>query len=313
MHHRLQSTVIQIFKLTLAACLIYWLIHSGRLDFNSLTQLLHWQFLIPCMACTGLSLFIASERWRKLLLAQNLIVPIASTFKITLIGTLFNFAMPGGVGGDVMRGFYMAKINQQSKTAAAISVFVDRLVGLYAMIILALVAMLFFSQTFEKPELKVTFVLLTVVFVVFTACWILLLSKRFHQKQWIKNPKFLNIYESFVVYQNHKNLFFQAFALSMVSQIVSFFFFIFAGHGLGYPDVAIGVYFFVVPLGFMLISIPISIAGIGVGQAAFLFLFNMVLSTKSQIGPAVITAYQVSLFLYGLVGSYFYLSFKKQV
>jgi uncharacterized protein (TIRG00374 family) len=310
---RLKSSLILILKLSIAFGLIFWLIHSGKLEFKSLIQLLRWQYLIPCMACTGLSLLIASERWRKLLLAQNIQMTPLLTFKLTLIGTFFNFMFPGGVGGDVVRGFYITKINHQAKTGAALSVFMDRLIGLYVMILIALVAMLFFPQTFERVELKTTFIFLLVVFLVYTFCWFLLLSKRFHQKQWIQNPKFFKLYESSIIYQNHKKLFFEALILSAISQIFAFTFLIFAGYGLGYTEIPVDVYFLVAPLGYILIALPISIAGIGVGQAAFLFLFDLVLRTKTQLGPSTITAYQVSLFLYGLMGSYFYISFKKQI
>ncbi len=305
-----KSVLNLIFKLLLAVFIIYWLVASGRFHFKGLATLLRWQYLIPCMACVGINIFLSGERWRRLLLAQKIQMPVAATLKITLIGTFFNYIMPGGVGGDLIRGFYMAKMNEHAKTGAAISVLVDRLVGLYIMILMAIVAMLFYKQTFEQKELKIIFFFLFAAAILFSFFWAILFSKKNHQKQWIQSSKFSKLYNSFICYQQHKKYFLEAMILSLVAQVISFYFFIFAGHGLGYTDIPVSVYFFVLPLGFILIAIPISIAGIGVGQAAFLFLFDLALSQKSQIGPMVITAYQIAVFLFGLLGAYFYISLK---
>ncbi len=72
-------------------------------------------------------------------------------------------------------------------------------------------------------------------------------------------------------------------------------------------DVHWQAYFFVVPIGQMLTAIPISPAGVGVGQAAFYFLFNIYLGHQSQLGPTVMTVGQVMMFGFGIIGAYFYL------
>jgi len=71
-------------------------------------------------------------------------------------------------------------------------------------------------------------------------------------------------------------------------------------------------YFFIVPLGMITMSIPITPAGIGVGQAAFLKLFEWSLGTKTTIGADAVTIWQVLAIAISLVGSYFYVSYAKK-
>jgi hypothetical protein len=66
-------------------------------------------------------------------------------------------------------------------------------------------------------------------------------------------------------------------------------------------------FFFVAPLGFVLSAIPISPAGIGLGQAAFFFLFNAYLGQKTSIGPTCITVLQFATFCLSLFGLVFYI------
>jgi len=323
MPRRLKHQLIQLVKITFAIGLIAWLVHSGRFDFASLTNLLQPSLLIPCLVCIGLAFVFANERWRILLQAHELTAHMTfrSLFKLTLIGNFFNFAMPGGIGGDLIKAYYITQHNPQAKTFSVVSIVVDRLAGLYATIIMAIFAIcLYLNKSLEHAELRIALSFLVFLFLGFTFFWFFILSEKIHEHSWAqkliglfsKSKKLFSVYESCISYRKHKRLFFKAVVLSLVSQFFTIIFFIFAGRGLGFSEVPTIAYFFVVPLGFMLTALPISVAGIGVGQAAFLFLFNMALGTKTQVGPTTITAYQVLLFAYGLVGAVFYLAMRRR-
>jgi glycosyltransferase 2 family protein len=66
-----------------------------------------------------------------------------------------------------------------------------------------------------------------------------------------------------------------------------------------------------VPLGFIIMALPISVAGVGIGQAAFFFLFKAYTGHESQIGPNGITAYQLLQLALGLIGAVMYLQRRK--
>jgi uncharacterized membrane protein YbhN (UPF0104 family) len=60
----------------------------------------------------------------------------------------------------------------------------------------------------------------------------------------------------------------------------------------------------------MATAIPISPAGVGIGQAAFFFLFNEYLGHESDLGSVVITTYQIAQFILSLSGAIFNLARK---
>lgn len=94
----------------------------------------------------GLLLFITavitnSIKWYILLRAQGVDIPFQAVNNYTFVGQFFNNFLPANVGGDVMRGFGLARYTARN-TDAAVSVIVDRLIGLMAFMFTAVVAAL---------------------------------------------------------------------------------------------------------------------------------------------------------------------------
>jgi uncharacterized membrane protein YbhN (UPF0104 family) len=56
----------------------------------------------------------------------------------------------------------------------------------------------------------------------------------------------------------------------------------------------------------MFTAIPISPAGIGVGQAVFHFLYGEILGTSSTLGATAISVVQILNLLMGLIGAFFF-------
>jgi len=321
MRKTVKNTITQVLKLTFALGLIYWLIQSDRLDFNTLSRLLQPIFLIPCLLCVGLSLVIGVERWRHFLKSQNISIPFFQAFQLSLIGVFFNFAMPGGVGGDLIKGYYITRTSPNAKVAAAVTVLLDRLIGLLAMSLIALVVMLFkWDMVREQRELMFIFILVLGVTGGSMLIWTLIFSRRLYNLGWIekilkllpRSHTLLRTYNSVADYRHTKQVFFSTLFLSFAAQMAAIGFFVFAGRALGY-DVPASIYFVVIPIAFMVQSIPLSPGGIGVGQTASFFLFNLMQPDSGSVGTLTTTAHQISLFLFGLVGAYFYLGISKKL
>lgn len=321
MQKTLKNTVSQLLKLAFSLGLIYWLIRSDRLDFNALSRLLQPIFLIPCLLCVGLSLAIGVERWRHFLKSQKLNIPFLQAFQLSLIGVFFNFSMPGGVGGDLIKGYYITRSSPHAKTAAAVTVLLDRLIGLLAMSFIALGVMLFkWDVVRSQKELMFILFLVSGVTAGSMLVWSLIFSRRLYNLGWIEKilrrlPRshlLLKTYNSVADYRHSKKVFFSTLFLSFAAQVASIFFFVFAGKALGY-DVPLSTYFVAVPIAFMVQSVPLSPGGIGVGQTASFFLFNLLQPDSGPVGSLTTTAHQISLFLFGLVGAYFYLGISKKL
>lgn len=319
MKSKVKSYAMNVMKLLFAGSLIYWLVTSGKLSLTSLQRLASPMVFLICFLLIGINLIVCSERWRKLLQSQNLQSSFLETFRLTLIGIFFNYVIPGGVGGDVVKGYYIVRKNPHAKTAAAITVAMDRFVGLYAMMFLSLFVMfLDWNQVTSQLQLKWIFLLLLALFIGFSLFWTLIFSKRISSNNLIhrllsglpKAEHLLQLYASFAKYSETKKIIFTTFFYSLIAQSMAVVFFMYVGSALGFAQVSLHTYFFVVPIGFMVTAVPISPAGVGVGQTAFYFLFGLAQPDSAQLGAVGITAMQVFYFIYGLAGAWFYVSSK---
>jgi uncharacterized membrane protein YbhN (UPF0104 family) len=76
-------------------------------------------------------------RWRMVLQVQGLDLSFGRALEITLVAHFFNSFLLGATGGDLMKAYYAARETHHRKTEAVVTVFVDRLVGLWAMVLFA--------------------------------------------------------------------------------------------------------------------------------------------------------------------------------
>lgn len=319
---KVKNLLILALKLILAVGLIAWLVSSGKLDFYTLKNLLEPHWILIGLSIVATNWFFAAERWRGILQTQGFSMSSWQTMRLTMIGGFFNFAIPGGVGGDVVKGYYLARDNPQDRLRAVVTIAIDRLLGLFSMVLMALIVMTYdYKLVLSRPELRFIGAGLIALFLGFMMFWVLIFSRRLVNSGVVikileKLPlseTTTKIYHSFAVYKDIKKAFFKAIMWSFLSQVAGISLFIFNGWVLGFNDVSLHTYFFVVPLGFMVMAIPISPAGVGVGQAAFYFLFNLTLQNPSSIGSATITAHQIFNFLFGLFGAIFYVTSKKRL
>ncbi|MGA9351192.1 MAG: lysylphosphatidylglycerol synthase transmembrane domain-containing protein [Anaerolineae bacterium] len=80
-------------------------------------------------------------RWRALLLTQGTGEPFLRLLSIYLVGSFFNNFLPSNVGGDSVRMLRMIQLTGRGADAAS-SVLVERLCGLFAVLLMGVVAVL---------------------------------------------------------------------------------------------------------------------------------------------------------------------------
>ena len=103
---------------------------------------IHPVALLVSLLLVGLALFLCVVRWRIVLEAQGLHLPLGRATRISLVAQFFNSFLLGSTGGDLIKAYYAARETHHKKTEAVTTVFVDRLVGLWAMLLFAGVMMI---------------------------------------------------------------------------------------------------------------------------------------------------------------------------
>jgi uncharacterized protein (TIRG00374 family) len=91
--------------------------------------------LLGAFLVIPLTILITSFRWHELLKALDIHLTLGRTFVLNMVGLFYNSFMPGSTGGDLLKAYYVAK-QTHHRTRAVMSVIVDRVIGLLALIIL---------------------------------------------------------------------------------------------------------------------------------------------------------------------------------
>ncbi|MCY4523625.1 MAG: lysylphosphatidylglycerol synthase transmembrane domain-containing protein, partial [Halobacteriovoraceae bacterium] len=276
-----------ILKFIFSLGIIYWLAQSNRLDFSLVKKA--WLYPWSLIACSLMLIsqdMIACFRWMILMKTDGeKKIPFLGYLKTNWIGLFFNSILPGAVTGDLVKMFYARQLNPSlSKSFIFTTILLDRVTGLCGIFLLLGIFSIFtYSQIHTEfpriiPFLQFNFMLLAgvLLFIFF----LFLPGNRqnkivaiFTKIPFIGKKTAHLLGQGVSISSNKKNMVF-TLLLSIVSQtlaILSFWIMIlpFTGNAIPFQYA-----FTLFPLGFIMIAIPISPAGLGVGHAIFDILFR---------------------------------------
>jgi hypothetical protein len=237
----------------------------------------------------AVAIYIVSQvvfvaRWYLLLSVQSIKIGFLAAIRLHFLGLFYNNFLPGAVGGDLLRAWYVTK-HTDKKVPAALSVFVDRAVGLFGILLMAFGMYWFLPKNLRAKGLGIDMsstgfsdllvkyrwpllLFVVVVFIFIAAALILPQGKRFNKKLllFIREHGASVLYKvrtSIVIYWNKKLAILVALILTFICQ--SFFII-----GLWLMGREIGVeagtkyYFIFFPISWLLGTIPISVGGTGI-------------------------------------------------
>jgi uncharacterized membrane protein YbhN (UPF0104 family) len=132
-------------QLAVTAAGIYYVFHDPeqRARIGQALSLADWRWLLLGWGCYGLVEGLATLRWQLLLRVQGVTLSWLHAGAIVVIGLFFNLFLPGLVGGDAMRLYLVFKEAPGKKTRAALSIVLDRLLGLISILVLATLVVVF--------------------------------------------------------------------------------------------------------------------------------------------------------------------------
>lgn len=312
----------RVLKFVVAFGLIGYMVYAGYLDFSVFNKLLTPTFITGCLILAGMNIMFANARWVVLLQARGFATNFRETFPLGLIGLFFNYALPGAVGGDVVKGYYIAQDHHTRKMDAVTSVVMDRIVGLYGMVVMAILALTMdLNLVLENLTLRWVALSTLALFIAMTSFFAIAFSKRLRsfatfEQLLQKLPAggtFLRVYDAVHSYGHSRSALTWALILSFLAQVTAILFVMLIGLAVGDTSIPLTTFLFAVPLGFIISAVPVAPAGLGVGQLAFLFLFQLHSGQETQLGQTSITAFQITLLVWGLLGAFFYMKRKRPV
>ena len=298
-------------KLLTALALFLWMIGQGKLDLSQLGILLSNKAILwGAIAFWAIGpVYLASLRWKMLLTAAGYQISLARSVLLQLIGFFFTTVMPGSLGGDFIKVYYLIKENPgKEKSLALWAILFDRLIGMFG---LFMVGAVFTSLNFERlwalPLLRPVIVVVYGYILFFIGfMWSLRLIKPATAAPRLTGPlgKLLEFMTACRVYRGRQRTIVAASLLSTLSQGLSFAFFALLVKEINPADLRLSELGAIFPLGMLITTLPLSPGGLGVGHLAFEQLFAMV---DMRQGANVYNVYFVSQTVLNLTGVVAYL------
>lgn len=310
-----------VLKAAVGLILVAYVLKSRMVDFEVLhSLLLNPLNLVIAFFFLSLSSLLCTARWQVLARPQGLELSFKKLFSLTMIGSFFNTFMPGSVGGDLIKAWYVAGQAPDRRTRAVFSVLLDRVLGLTVIIFYSAFTLIFYTEWLQdNMQLQMVATSIwgfTTACLIFTALFFtpVVWNNRLFTRllEWLhQNVRLGKIIDSALLYRKQFLAICLATLLSGFSVLGLNVFFFLLGKSIGIP-MDLPHYFFVVPLALTVSAVPLLPGGIGTGQVAFYTLFTWMHMADPNQGSTLCTVYQIYTILFNCLGAFFYLRFKKQ-
>jgi uncharacterized protein (TIRG00374 family) len=309
-----RDKVITVLKVLVSLGLILWAFSSVDLHQvgAQLASVRPWYFL-AALALYFTAIVVNGLKWQVLLRAQGVRVPFGPVLNFLFVGFFFNSFLPANVGGDVMRGYGLARYTDRTEDAA-VSVVVDRIVGLTAYMSSAVLAAIVVVNVTGWGELRklewVAFVALFGLMLVFG----ILMSRRWRAWmtrifawRWLAplSPIWGRISDALNAYRFQYRALALAFGIALLGIVCTTFVIWFLSQSMG-GLMPLSAIFLLNPLIALVLVLPISIGGFGVSQAVYPFFFSLA-GVLPGHALAVSILMQVIVILGGLPGALLWL------
>jgi uncharacterized membrane protein YbhN (UPF0104 family) len=267
-------------------------------------------------------------RWYMLVRALDLPFTIRNAFRLGMVGVFANTFLPGAVGGDLVKAYFLAKAHPERMAPAVSTVIMDRAMGLFGLILfVAVLGSIAWAmgdpRIVGNPELQRIVRLMGIIAASSVAGFLLLgylplrRVERFSGR--LKSiPKLgKSLSEAWgAVWTYRQRL--KTVIIGVGLSAASHFGLVFAFHAASrvFPpanpetdQATLAEHMVVAPIGFIAQALPVSPGGVGVGEVVFAWLYELSNRT-AQRGVIGRLSLRVVEWIIGLLGYLVYLRMK---
>ncbi len=305
------SRKILALKLLFSGTLMFFL--YSRVDFRAFGRVLleiDARMLIPVFGLLVFNTMISTLKWDLLLQADGIRVGYLSLLASYYVGSFFSVFLPSSIGGDVYRVYDVGRRSRRAAEGFA-SVFAERATGIVALTVYGLVFSVLGYR--RLPDPSVVF-LPAILFGILALGGVVLFSRdvglRLMRLLRIDRfPKLAGFAERFLgsmkVYLRNPRLLVRVMTISFVFQIGAITAIYLLGRALGLR-VSFLYYCIFVPLIMIAEFLPISIYGVGVRDAGYVFFFTKAGLTREE-ALSLALAFLLLALVYASIGGLVFL------
>jgi glycosyltransferase 2 family protein len=291
-----------VARIAVATAALVWVLRG--LDWQTLKQLSPWYFGLSVLTYAA-GQAVNAVRWWLLLRAQRIRIEVWTAVRLFFLGLFYNNVMPGSVGGDLLKAWYVTK-HTHRRLEGALSVFVDRAIGLAGMAVMAVFTYLVFvwgrmpvAEGAEQAEAPGWFsqhrsVVLWVA-VALAAGFAAILAHPAGRTRLAHAAARLRakgvavlarVKDAIVLYCSRPGTLLAALGLTFLSQSTVIVAFWLLGRNLGI-EARLRYYFVIFPIAWVVGAVPISVAGLGIVEAGTVGLFTRLTGTPRALATVL--------------------------
>jgi hypothetical protein len=302
----MKKALLTTLQIGVTVGLLWWVLHDPdkRAQMAEALRQANWSWLWIGVGVFFVATLLATVRWKILLKVQGIDMGWVKTWQLFMIGMFFNLFMLGSTGGDVVKMFLTMREARNNKAAALLSVFMDRIIGMMALILISLGFLYLRYDVLSHSPASAA--LLTSLLWLLAAAVVMTLGMFFGSAfGWVHYlPKWTPLRGRIVEVSAACHMYAKEWRQTIWAFLVSFpllamFFITFYCAAKAFTD-QLGLIdvFSVMPIVAVITAIPISVSGIGLRESLFVSLL-----APFGVGPAVATLISVTGFLINTVGS----------
>jgi uncharacterized protein (TIRG00374 family) len=301
---------------------VFWVSREQRWDrLVAIFRQMNWWILGGALGIFIVSQMIIGLRWWLLLRTQSIFIALRMAVRLYFLGWFYNNFMPSSVGGDLIRAWYVSK-HTDKRFEAALSVFVDRLIGLASTLVIAA----FFYALFLRGQ-RITLradaeggLLASIARHKIVLLWIvagigavfcglclhsrgrLMLAKAASHVARRAASLLSKFRRAIVIYCSKPQIMLAAFALTVFLQIMTITGFWFLGSDLG-VTVSIKYYYVFFTLTWVLGALPVSVGGAVIVEGLLAYLFIHFAGVQEEAALALALCQRIVWMIASLPGA----------
>lgn len=233
------------------------------------------RYLALVLALVAIDRCVMIWRWILLLRASGIAITTAAAARLFLVSSFVGSFLPAGVGADAARAYGLARENTSGSEALA-SVAVDRILGVIAIVFMAAVGVMAWNPASQdQRQFGIMAALLAACAALFWSnVWLPLLIPRSFATHGI-GRRVLRLAEALGRYRSRQAVLTHVLAWSIAVQVLRITQAYYLGLGLELT-VPYSYYLLFMPVGLLMLLLPISISGFGVPQGVIVWLLRPV-------------------------------------
>lgn len=249
---------------------------------------------------------VSAYQWQSLLRAEDIHIDLRRLVNLYLVGIAFNHFLPTGMGGDVIKAYYVGK-EGDNHSGSASAVIMSRVTGFWGMLIVSFTVLIIQHYIFKRALIISFTISCLIVFAALGGIFLLVILLSKFKSRWLNGRIFTTAFKIGTTLRNsvaRLRAMLAGTLFGMLFHITAALNYYSLANALHINTVPVTFYLVAVPFVSLVAFLPISFNGFGLRESAVVFIFSTLnywyVSPEAALVLALLM--DTELLLFGLIG-----------